>query len=331
MNPPVPRTQDSNPTSERSRKVRCSGDRPSCSRCITSQRVCTYSRQLPLGRPKDRRRVQKSRRNVMRNTNTPLVGSNQSRDPLILSTPTTGPPVSYESHPSNAPGDQQAFSIPSTEVRVSASTDLCACLSVLYLLLAELRTRDVPVIAKDLPALRKSVKAATEVLYCEQCPRYYFSVIQNGIVLGALCLCLAEFYNRIVDTIEAEAKQMLEKNETRRLSVSEIDVASQLAHDSTKPNGLEQSTFFVEMTAFDWRNLMRHVVKAEIYGVEGHRDTCFMTLVQRLEDRQRSWHQTPPSPDCPPLYRSACNPGDRMPTCLMMLQDVRRLIAQVEF
>lgn len=186
-------------------------------------------------------------------------------------------------------------------------------------------------ISKDLPALRKTLKMATGVLYCEHCPRYYFSIVQNAMVLTTLCLCLAKFYNRMVDTIEEEAKRASKNNELKRLTVSGLDAASQGAIRSPKTGGLEQHPYFVEMAAFDWRDTMRKIVKAEVYGVEGHREMCFMTLLQRLEERQRSWHQTPPSPDCPPSYRSACHVDGQKPTCLVMLEDVRHVISQIGF
>lgn len=151
------------------------------------------------------------------------------------------------------------------------------------------------------------------------------------MILGALCLCLAEIYNRIIDTIEAEANRASENSEMKRLAISGLDAASGLAQESTESNALGKPTFFAEVSAFEWRNITRNVVKAEIYGVEGRRDTCFMTLVRRLEERQRSWHQNNPSPDCPPTYHSVCNVEGRIPTCIMMLEDVRRLISRIEF
>lgn len=73
---------------------------------------------------------------------------------------------------------------------------------------------------------------------------------------------------------------------------------------------------------------MRNVVKAEIFDASSN-DLCFIKLVQLLEERQTRWHRNPPAPDCPPPYRSSCELPDRVPTCLLLVKDTKRLIGSI--
>lgn len=43
------------------RKLKCTGEQPSCSRCVRERLNCIYSLQKPMGRPKKRRRGSEER------------------------------------------------------------------------------------------------------------------------------------------------------------------------------------------------------------------------------------------------------------------------------
>lgn len=72
---------------------------------------------------------------------------------------------------------------------------------------------------------------------------------------------------------------------------------------------------------------MRAAVKGEISGHEGSNDRCFLALIEEFEERQRRWHLVPPAIDCPPTYRRLCHSSDRLPTCLLIVEEARNLIS----
>lgn len=37
---------------------------------------------------------------------------------------------------------------------------------------------------------------------------------------------------------------------------------------------------------------MRYIVQGEIFGVDGRRENCLVSLVERLDERQKGWHQS---------------------------------------
>lgn len=75
---------------------------------------------------------------------------------------------------------------------------------------------------------------------------------------------------------------------------------------------------------------MHNAVKAEICGVEGNREKCFMHFIKRLEGRQTDWHRRPLAPDCPPTYQSACTYVDEVPLCLTIIKAARKVLDQID-
>ncbi|KAF5520937.1 hypothetical protein CGCA056_v008883 [Colletotrichum aenigma] len=201
----------------------------------------------------------------------------------------------------------------------------CACLSVLYLLLEHLRVEDQLTAPNDFALLRSTIESASEVLTCQKCPLRYFSIVQNAALLGVLCLCVAESYHRIVRSIDEEEKRASEAGEKKQLGIHNgADQANQPSVATASP------LFQVEVSPSQWGSMMRNLVKAEVFGIEGQRDKCLQGFISRLEQRQRRWHQTPPAPDCPPSYRSLCGSSDREPTCLKLIDNSKRLIGLLE-
>lgn len=201
----------------------------------------------------------------------------------------------------------------------------CACLSVLYLLLEHLRVKDQLTAPNDFALLRSTIESASEVLTCQKCPLRYFSIVQNAALLGVLCLCVAESYHRIVRSIDEEEKRASEAGEKKQLGIHNgADQANQPSVATASP------LFQVEVSPSQWGSMMRNLVKAEVFGIEGQRDKCLQGFISRLEQRQRRWHQTPPAPDCPPSYRSLCGSTDREPTCLKLIDNSKRLIGLLE-
>jgi hypothetical protein len=140
--------------------------------------------------------------------------------------------------------------------------------------------------------------------------------------MGAVCLCIGECYARILDNIDSEAASLERSGEQKRVRISNCD--DEVPHYASPPH--DSSLFSVKLVPAEWRSIMRNVVKAEIFGETENKVVYFMKLVKLLEERQTRWHQNPPAPDCPPSYRTTCQLPDRVPTCLLIVNDVRKLV-----
>ncbi|QKX53843.1 uncharacterized protein TRUGW13939_00923 [Talaromyces rugulosus] len=339
----------------RDKKVRCTGERPVCSRCKSKSRQCVYSAQLPTGRPKTAvRRRTRARPYLHREDR--ILPSEEASDTIVdvsftaQSTPTDpceasqaprppgvpdvqtaqnpgniAPPyvVDLENHPRTRESQSVYPSLLANEAKPSS----CACLSIMYLMMEQLRGQDQFTVPDDLTILRNCLNSARQVLDCTHCPLRYLSIVQNATILGALCLCLAECYARALDWIDGEAKRANSAKQQKRLSVlaSSPDVIHGPSLTVTMP-----ASFAVEVAPSEWRNMMRNIVKAELFGTESRKQDCFSSFISALEDRQRSWHRTPPAPDCPPMYRSPCNVDDPLPTCLSIVNEAKKLIYRIE-
>lgn len=84
--------------------------------------------------------------------------------------------------------------------------------------------------------------------------------------------------------------------------------------------------FPIDIKPSEWRCIIRNIVQGEIFGVKGRRENCLVSLVERLDEQQKSWNQSPPAPDCPLDCRSTCHCSGWIPACLMLVEDVRNLI-----
>ncbi|KAK1656414.1 hypothetical protein BDP81DRAFT_21051 [Colletotrichum phormii] len=209
------------------------------------------------------------------------------------------------------------------------TTDNCACLSVLYLLLEHLRVKEHLVAPDDFALLHNTFEPALQVLNCQRCPRRYFSIIQNAALLGVLCLCLTESYKKILAAIVAEETRATESGEKKRLGVHGALPGSSSYGDPSPRS--TPSMFSVEVSPLEWGKIMRNIVKTEIFGADGQDDNkCLTGFFDLMEQRQRRWHHTPPAPDCPPCHQSFCGTSDREPSCLALLNNARRLIGHLE-
>jgi len=180
----------------------------------------------------------------------------------------------------------------------------------------------------DLILLRDTIEKASAVLNCKQCPKSYFSIIQNALILGVVCMCAAECYARILEAIDVEERRASRMGERKQLNISGGLTGNMFPREHADDNG-NTALFPVDVKPSEWRGMMRNIVKSELYGIASRRENCLVSLVERLDERQKGWHQSPPAPDCPPNYRSMCHYPDRIPTCLMLVEDVRNLVGHL--
>lgn len=200
--------------------------------------------------------------------------------------------------------------------------DPCACLSILYLLLERIRTTTRPFAAPgNMLLLRECIDSAREVLICPHCPQGYLSSIQNVSILGTLCLCIAESYSRILRSIDEEEQRASRANEQKQLEITSSGFApTQNNHSNSAP-----ALFQVEITPAQWKAVMRNTVKAEIFGVEGYRERCFLSFIADLEERQKRWHESPSAPDINESGRFD-GAGEHIPLCLVIVKEARRML-----
>ncbi|KAF4780322.1 hypothetical protein HER10_EVM0011021 [Colletotrichum scovillei] len=289
----------------RVKKIKCTGERPICSKCRISDRECYYSPHKPMGRPTSRRvRPQSSqpirRERILprRNASTRLLspvhtdaasdsGSSNTReiDALLGSTsPRISSPLNAETfaiHPElidledNQGPSQDLVSeglaaFPPLASDNQQTTDNCACLSVLYLLLEHLRVKEHLVAPDDFALLRNTFEPALQVLNCQRCPRRYFSIIQNAALLGVLCLCLTESYKRMLTSISKEETRATEAGEKKRLGIHGALPGSSAYGEPSSTSA--PSLFSVEVSPLEWGKLMRNIVRSEVLGAEGQKD-----------------------------------------------------------
>lgn len=146
---------------------------------------------------------------------------------------------------------------------------------MLYLLLEQLGNKATWVVPNDLIILRQCRDKAFDVSTCDQCPLRYFSVIQNGLILGVVTTCIAECYARLLEQIDQEELHTTSKGEKKRLDISNNYLDPELSSASTSA----QPTFNIEILPSEWRESMRKIIKSEIYGVGTKRENCFESLM----------------------------------------------------
>ncbi|KAL5048556.1 hypothetical protein BDW71DRAFT_213314 [Aspergillus fruticulosus] len=317
------------------------GDQPyrgSCDPCN-----CCYSSRMPLGRPRSKRKKLTrpqhpvthpvSRENATLPTNR-VASSPESRGDIATVQPDQFTFLALPRSGQDGSGridhmpPHQLYPEPGRDLLAATvsqpSTEACACLSEQYLLLEQLRLKSRLIVPEDLHLLRETIRKAIMILNCQHCPLRYFSIIQNSVILGVVCLCIGECYARILEIIDTETKRLERNGEHKRVRFANVDEDG--SYHASLPG--DSSLFSVNLVPTEWRTIMRNVVKEEIFDVIRN-DFCFIKLVQLLEERQTRWHQDPPAPDCPPSYRSSCQLPDRVPTCLLLVNDIKRLIGSL--
>ncbi|KAF7622709.1 hypothetical protein F9C07_2286782 [Aspergillus flavus] len=305
----------------RTRKRKCDGQEP-CGTCVQLEYDCHYCPTL-----KAHKRTSETPRDGQPSTNAvepPVAGHN----PVPDISNTTEPPylLNLENHARIYEHESQV-TYP-LFLQSQAEPSSCACLSLLYLMMEQLRAKDRIAVPGDLVLLRNCVSSSKQVLYCQECPRRYLSIVQNGTMLGVLCMCIAACYARALETIETEMKQASDTNERKQLCIS---ASSPEALHDTAPLGNVLSSFSVDIAASEWANIMRRTVKVEIFGTESNKENCFMSFIDTLQERQRGWHQVPPAPDCPSTYQTLCDMTGPEPVCLVIVNEAKKLVNSFKF
>lgn len=172
----------------------------------------------------------------------------------------------------------------------------CACLSNIYLTLSSLHSlasHDFPFV---LPALRTAISTANTVLNCPQCPKSYAMATQNIHMLLGLLMTLNDSVSKLLAAIEAEAARVAAAGQRKQFLMAD---ASAPAHMHTGTDDCPVR-FDMALTAAEWRELARKVVKRQLVGSAAEEEaegdaadgTLYGTLAAFVR-RQNRWHDDP--------------------------------------
>ncbi|KAF1996882.1 hypothetical protein P154DRAFT_305424 [Amniculicola lignicola CBS 123094] len=336
----------------RTRKLKCSGDAPRCSRCEREGINCVYSPQKPMGRPRKRRREdaqpqpdvsKESPGETSSSAEYPLLPHSHGGSvsltehnlvdvfPHMLSPPISDfpmdPPIDpslWDAQPmtSKASGPSQPPSLP--------EQTQCTCLSIMYLTLSDLQSMTSFSFPEVIPVLRQAMSTAHNLIQCEKCPKNPFSAIQNVFSLTGIMTALAERYHKVLQTIDQEAAQMDQTGEKKSFRIGDNNPALAHLHDGTEncPMG-----FNIDLEATEWKRLAKNAVRTEVFG-GGSNPAPLFALLQQFEDRQTTWHTSDINLEERERIFGKCimqnrNKGEMQ--CVRNIQTVRFIISNMSF
>ncbi|KAI2792104.1 hypothetical protein POX_b02140 [Penicillium oxalicum] len=198
-------------------------------------------------------------------------------------------------------------------------SNTCACLSVLYLTLDKLRSKEDYQFPQDMSLLSESVMISRQMLECPRCPLRFITAMQNAQGLGMLAISLVEGYSKMLDAIDRQERVAQSTPGSSKLLYIGVPGNETGVHSLL--------SLSLEATPAEWNSLMRKIVRTDVYGATAQERWTVISLIDGLERRQRSWHETPPSSDFPSIYHSACDKQE--PACLIIVTDARKMIDEL--
>ncbi|KAF2833218.1 hypothetical protein CC86DRAFT_278989 [Ophiobolus disseminans] len=305
----------------RMRKLKCSGEKPKCTRCNREKIECVFSPRKQMGRPRKRRRGIEENENTMSPTEIDF-GATDARhlsevsDPNFLTLPqydnpnfhvdsldlqdravtqsldefhtTPLPEIDFELPIDPSLWDNPAIIAPPPEdVTTRFALAPCTCLSLMYLTLTELQSIPSFAFPQVIVPLRKAMDVLSDLINCPQCPKDNFSAIQNISSIVALCKAIVERFSKVLIEIDAEAERLEQNGQKKPYRIGDSNPDLQHLHTGTLdcPMG-----FNIEIEPGDWKRLAKTALKAELYG-KGSNPRPLLQLVTDAEERQKRWHE----------------------------------------
>lgn len=206
----------------------------------------------------------------------------------------------------------------------------CACLSTMYLTLANLQTVDPAFpFPFALYPLRNAMQRASEVITCEQCPKRFITAVQNTQLLGTLLVSIAERFGKTLDSVTTEASRAESEGRDKKFRLAELSSSSSHLHTG----GLGCAAVFrIDLSPKEWLGMAKMVVKAEVWGPSDGNECCvaFMSLLERFEKRHERWQDVPMPADFPKDKNGVPMGGRHLPNedhvCSKMAGYSRRII-----
>jgi hypothetical protein len=316
------------------RKLKCSGEQPECSRCTNDAVTCVYSTQKAMGRPRKRK---------LNDIDQPASGLPQEirqHTSSVESNPFDSA-IEFDTLPDEINFPDMNFStgldrIDEVNLLTTSAIGIppaqsCACLSSIYLTLENLRGMDVISFPSSLHCLRDALHTSKSCIDCQVCPAQYLTATQNSQLLGTLLHSMSERYNRILNIIVSDATAAEESGQTKTFRIGSLEVNNP-RHENI--GGIDSNEpLILELPPSEWRTLAKKVVKAEVHGTSDTSRASFMSVLTSLEQRQAHWHTMEPTADCPNPDRRRHDMHDHNnnPMCLMLAREAKRLVDRFDF
>ncbi|KAF1817195.1 hypothetical protein P152DRAFT_387183 [Eremomyces bilateralis CBS 781.70] len=350
----------------RSRKLKCSGERPQCSRCRIETMHCVYSTQKRMGRPRKRKKGE-----VEDDPDTDsilyengYVPNASASNGYAMPEPATSdsymiPPFSERDFGSfgiddfafdssrqqtnghangpmqhtNAPGNGHNAGQNSSPAQqlwtppVPQENPACACLSNAYLANSNLQSL-THTFPFVLPQIRAAITTAAEIMECEYCPKDPGSAMQNMFTLATLLTSTVDHLRKILSSIDDEATKVEASGGTKRFQMGDDSPGTRHMHTGTPDC---PARFPIELSSNEWRSLAKNVVKSQIVGtVEDV--TTLLGVIDRLNKRQKMWHANKEKTSQMLGNFSKCAADENGEyTCMRMIRMIREMIDVLEW
>lgn len=316
------------------RKLKCSGEQPECSRCANDNITCVYSTQKVMGRPRKRKlhdtdqSTSVSSQEVRQQTFS--LESNPFDSAIEFDTLTDGMTFPDLDLPTALDNINEATLLTTSATDIPPDQS-CACLSSIYLTLENLRGMHVVSFPSSLHWLRDALHTCKSCIDCQVCPAQYLTATQNVQLLGTLLLSMSERYNRILKSIASDTTAAQETGQMKTLRIDSLQTIKS-SHENVGDTDSNES-LVLELPPLEWRKLAKQVVKAEVYGTSDASRASFMSVLTSLEQRQAHWHTMEPTADCPNPERRRHDMHDHNnnPMCLMLAREAKKLVDRFDF
>ncbi|KAL5393373.1 hypothetical protein DPSP01_000194 [Paraphaeosphaeria sporulosa] len=314
----------------RTRKLKCSGDAPACSRCEREKITCVYSPQKPMGRPRKRRREDIPPEDAQEGQPEPSPtfdgfamptlgdsGLNSHGDltadfPGYQSVPINdalsgslippsyiesfGPVPAYESVHSMDPIDPLLWDSPPNDSGFNSQANS-----------APGQPESGPCSCLSLNYLALSdLQSITNFAFPAVIPRIRPALTTASTMINCT-KCPTETFSAIqnIQALSALLSAITERfhkvlcgidAEAARLEQTKEKKPFRVGDNSTENRHLHTGTldcpmgYDLNLDAQDWKRLAKQMLKTEVVG-GGHNPTPLLGVVGELEKRQRRWHQ----------------------------------------
>ncbi|MCJ1478623.1 hypothetical protein MMC13_007304 [Lambiella insularis] len=203
----------------------------------------------------------------------------------------------------------------------------CTCLPTLCHTLSSLQSLN-PIFPLALSTLRSATSTVRLMLYCQTCspspPPNPLppTTLPNTMLLAALIPYITTRYSQLLAAINTAAASCA----TKTLRVGEIGnplLDTQHTGDARCPAAVE-----VELSAEEWRAMMRGVVRKDLVGADGKGG--LVELVGLIGERQRLWHERAVENGCGwGGLKAKVPPEGEKPMCLRVVEMTRCAVEMV--
>ncbi|KAI9727571.1 MAG: hypothetical protein M1828_006513 [Chrysothrix sp. TS-e1954] len=265
-------------------------------------------------------------------------------DPALLNEPLNGDEIAWEMYDQDVAHGSEDFangilpladdlsgvaSVGSSNQHITAPnldpSGPCSCLSNMYLAASNLGQTGIGIgFPFALAQIKSANNTASDILFCDYCPRHSDSARQNILLINTLLATIATTCDRILRDVDAEAARARATGEKKTFRMGDNSPGLAHLHTGTLDCPLG---FDIELGAQEWRSLAFRAIKGEVFD-RGVPRMTLEKLCTQLEDRQRSWHEQHMAKGTLFGKTVLCHPNKTPEhTCLKLTQQIRGQIA----